>query len=185
MAAALHVHLLGVGVVELAVAELAVEAERLAVVGADLLDVVLPHGLHLGLGRAGLVALRLLVFVPLGRERRHVTTAHRTQTPRRHERDLRSAADRLFCCPGIKSFVGMCAAVAGLGLFYLDGGAARSRNVLRPGLPRIADVTSPDRKLRGRVWESAGEYKKGPDRGHTPYLYSIVMDRFKSELYIE
>lgn len=68
MATALHVHLLGVGVVELAVAQLAVEAERLAVVAADLLDVVLSHGLHLGLVVAVLVlVVAVLVFLSLGR----------------------------------------------------------------------------------------------------------------------
>lgn len=88
MAAALHVHLLGVGVVELAVAELAVEGERLAVVAADLLDVVLAHGLHLGLG----LGLGVLVVVACGARARQ----HRTEPPRRHERDLGRARYRAF-----------------------------------------------------------------------------------------
>lgn len=68
MATALHVHLLGVGIVELAVAELAVEAECLAVVSAYLLDVVLSDRLHLWLC-VGIVVLvvPVFVFVPLGR----------------------------------------------------------------------------------------------------------------------
>lgn len=82
---ALHVHLLGVGVVEAAVAELAVEGERLAVVGAHLLDVVLAHGLH----------VRLVGLLGLGRLCR-VTSAHRAQPAGRYERDLRRARDRLF-----------------------------------------------------------------------------------------
>lgn len=98
VAAALHVHLLGVGVVELAVAELAVEAERLAVVAADLLDVVLPHGLHLGLGVALVVlVVALLVFLALGvgfivgRGTRDCA-----ETPGRHECDLGRPGHRLF-----------------------------------------------------------------------------------------
>lgn len=68
VATALHMHLLGVGIVELAVAQLAVEAQRLAVVSADLLDVVLAHGLHFGLAVAVLVlVLAVLVFLSLSR----------------------------------------------------------------------------------------------------------------------
>lgn len=95
MAAALHVHLLGVGVVELAVAELAVEGERLAVVAADLLDVVLPHGLHLGLVGAVVAAVRLLVFVPLDRFLL-IGARDRAKSPGSHERDLGRSSDRLF-----------------------------------------------------------------------------------------
>lgn len=83
VAAALHVHLLGVGVVELAVAELAVEAERLAVVAADLLDVVEPHGLH----------LRLVV---LGRVVGRVYGGDGSEAPARHERDCRRSGNGLF-----------------------------------------------------------------------------------------
>lgn len=95
MPAALHVHLLGVGVVELAVAQLAVEADGLAVVAADLLDVVLPHGLHLGLQVLVLLVL-LLIFVPFTQA--GFCTANCTQTPGRHERYLRRSGDRSFWC---------------------------------------------------------------------------------------
>lgn len=89
--APLHVHLLGVGVVELAVAQLAVEAESLAVVAPDLLDVVLPHGLHLGFG-LGLVVL--VVVLVCGRA--SVSGGHGAESPGRHERDLGRAGHRLF-----------------------------------------------------------------------------------------
>lgn len=89
MAAALHVHLLGVGVVELAVAQLAVEGQRLAVVAADLLDVVLAHGLHLGLG---VVALALLLLVAW----REVAARDCAEAPGRHEGDLWRPGDGLF-----------------------------------------------------------------------------------------
>lgn len=94
MAAALHVHLLGVGVVELAVAQLAVEAERLAVVAADLLDVVLPHGLHLGL-----VVLVLVVVVGLvscGRSVFAGGARDGTESAGRYECDLRRPRHCLF-----------------------------------------------------------------------------------------
>lgn len=98
VAAALHVHFLGVGVVELAVAELAVEGQGLAVVAADLLDVVLPHGLDLGLG-VGLVVLVLavLVFFALGRFWVFVGgTRDCTEPAGRNECDLRCSGHRLF-----------------------------------------------------------------------------------------
>ena len=43
----LHVHLLGVGIVEAALAELAAEGDHLAVVALDLLDVVVAHRLDI------------------------------------------------------------------------------------------------------------------------------------------
>ena len=45
MSTPLHVHLLGIGVVELALAQLAVEADQLALVVLQLLDVVLSYWL--------------------------------------------------------------------------------------------------------------------------------------------
>lgn len=88
----LHVHLLGIGIVEAAIAQLAVEAEGFAVVAADLLNVVLPHGLHFRfrfvVGRLGGLLGLALGFVFVG--------AHRAKATGCHERDLRRAAYRLF-----------------------------------------------------------------------------------------
>lgn len=96
MPSALHVHLLGVGIVELAVAKLAVEGERLAIVAANLLDVVLPHGLHLWLGVAVLV-LVVAVLLLVCRFRVFVRVrVHRTEPPRGYECDLGRPGYRLF-----------------------------------------------------------------------------------------
>lgn len=96
MSSALHVHLLRVGIVELAVTQLAVEGERFTVVAADLLYVVLPHGLHLGL----VVAVLLLVvsiLLLVCRFRVFVRVrVHRTEPPRGYERDLGRPGHRLF-----------------------------------------------------------------------------------------
>lgn len=92
MAPALHVHLLGIRVIEPAVAQLAVEAERLAVVSSNLLDVVLPHRLHLGLG----LAVGLLVFVLDLACGGALGSAHSAEPAGRHESDLGRAGDRLF-----------------------------------------------------------------------------------------
>lgn len=96
MPPALHVHLLRIGIIELAVAQLAVEGESFAVVAADLLDVVLTHRLHLRLGIAVLVlvvAILLLVcrFCVFVRVR-----VHSTEPPRGNERDLGRPGHRLF-----------------------------------------------------------------------------------------
>lgn len=65
MTSSLHVHLLGVGVVELAVAQLAVKADRLAIIAPDLFNIVLPHRLNLGFHFI-IVLVLFLVFVPFG-----------------------------------------------------------------------------------------------------------------------